>query len=506
MMTAARLFFTTFLLFVTLSCTLSAAVRKPASCSFAHVNAAVRAASPGDTVLVPAGNCNWGSNTLQVSKQINLLGAGSGNISECDETKSTCIYGTGVLLSFFTSSTHKTSAFRVSGLYLSTTASLKYGHLIEINGSGSGWRMDRNYFHHGYAENARKAMIAVNANSNYWTLYGLIDNNIFKNVYIYAAGGNSAAEHSWKSSAQWGKANALFIENNIFDGSDSTVLGVAIDSQNGGRITARYNTFKDMYIMAHSACQKSVRGARSYEIYNNEFRNAMVGSGNWGSWVDLRAGSAVIINNFVTGHWTPSNGSVKLDNRRSWFDPANLQNSQCTDKGIPAACCTGSKTGTCTGVQDGFGDCNGKSPYDTNINNPANDGKIDGYICLDQPGAGTGKIGKQTSDPIYIWGNTAGKNCLGGANKWESCTIDADCPGSTCSARTLTPNQVYLHNNRGNQPYHIVAGRDYITGKARPDWKPYTCPHPLAGLNGKCTSAPGTKGYNVRAVRAGDGL
>ncbi|HRS39911.1 MAG TPA: InlB B-repeat-containing protein, partial [Bacteroidia bacterium] len=144
----------------------------------------------------------------------------------------------------------------------------------------------------------------------------------------------------------------------------------------------------------------------------------------------------------------------------------------------------------------GFGNSDGTSIYDTNLLNSAS-GRVDGYLALDQPGAGTGPIGAQTSDPIYIWGNTSGKICLGGTNQYASCTSNSDCPSSTCSTKVTTPNNVYLHNNINNQPYHIVSGRDYFENTARPGYTKYTCPHPLAG-SGSCDSTvAGRAGYAI---------
>ena len=40
------------------------------SCLHADVQAAIDSATHGDTVLVPAGNCQWGTNTLDITKGI----------------------------------------------------------------------------------------------------------------------------------------------------------------------------------------------------------------------------------------------------------------------------------------------------------------------------------------------------------------------------------------------------------------------------------------------------
>ena len=52
-----------------------------ASCSQADVTAAISAASDGDVVIVPAGNCTWGS-TLIINKGISLQGPGNNTPKE----------------------------------------------------------------------------------------------------------------------------------------------------------------------------------------------------------------------------------------------------------------------------------------------------------------------------------------------------------------------------------------------------------------------------------------
>lgn len=49
-----------------------------ASCSRTDVEAAISAASNGDTVTIPAGTCTW-TNVLVITKAITLQGAGIGN-------------------------------------------------------------------------------------------------------------------------------------------------------------------------------------------------------------------------------------------------------------------------------------------------------------------------------------------------------------------------------------------------------------------------------------------
>src|SRR5689334_11672743 len=48
------------------------------TCSLPNAQAAYIAASPGDTVQFPAGNCTW-SSALTVSKPLTIKGAGAGS-------------------------------------------------------------------------------------------------------------------------------------------------------------------------------------------------------------------------------------------------------------------------------------------------------------------------------------------------------------------------------------------------------------------------------------------
>lgn len=431
---------------------------------YTSINTCVTNASAGDTINVTAATADWGANTLSVTKAIKLIGAGGSN---------TVITGKGPLLSINTGAPGGTFAFRLSGFKFTNPTTGSIGSLW--NG-GKGWRIDHNIFDHPQPS----ALFSFNNNNgSAWSLFGLIDNNTFNNANIGIVGDSDSAEDSWQAAAQWGTDNAVFIEDNTF--TMNTTCGVgnvnSIDHNNGARSVIRHNIFYDAYVEIHSACQTSVRGNRSTEIYDNIFRRTC---DDYAGYVNLRGGSAVITDNLVTGRWYSgggNSGKVAIDNRRSFWDVGCCAVADCTGAGVPNYCCTGVGTGTCAGW--GFGDCDGTKAVDGNASNPAHGGTVDGWPCLDQPGRGTGVIGSQASDPIYIWNNTTGKNCLGGANKFATCTVDGDCPSSTCSTETTQPNVVYLRVNTGNSPYQIVSGRDYYENTAKSGYTKYAYPHPL---------------------------
>ena len=442
-----------------------------ASCSYDDVNKAYTASSVGDTVSVPAGACDWGANYLTISKAIKLVGAGT------SEAIGTRITGTGNTywgLIRVGKSTEGKFPFEMMGFRMTTMA--KGGKtVVRIWGAGYGWRIHGNYFYRS-EPNAIINVLAADGDGSH-KLFGLFDNNTFDNIKIYVQGSSTgAANSSWTAPPQWGTDQAVFIENNMFIGPNPH-SGSRIDSFGGARLVIRYNNFNDARIEAHSACQTTVRGARSYEVYNNRF-SATDSSGGWAVALAMRAGSHVITRNVIAGVYS-ENGKVALDNRRSWFDSA------CTS---------------------GFGNADGTSEkslmYDTFNVSHAHPGKAKGLnlIPLDGIGVGTGAMGSQTIDPVYIWNNNMGRICVGGTNKYNSCSNNSDCPYSTCSKQVNTPNLVYRRNDTNYAPYHIVSGCNYFENKARPGWTPYTCPHPLAdpGRKGSCaTDVAGRSGYSL---------
>jgi hypothetical protein len=105
-----------------------------------------------------------------------------------------------------------------------------------VQGAGSGWRIHGNYFYRADTTPKTNAVLSVQATSatgQPYNMFGLIDDNIFYNVKIYmTAGSNSTAEASWTAAAQWGTANATFVENNRFYGPNPSE-GSRIDSYGG---------------------------------------------------------------------------------------------------------------------------------------------------------------------------------------------------------------------------------------------------------------------------------
>lgn len=161
--------------------------------------------------------------------------------------------------------------------------------------------------------------------------------------------------------------------------------------------------------------QGTERATRSWEIYNNTINQ--VERNMWAPFF-LRGGTGVVFNNTITGDWS-SGPAIVVDNRRTF-----------------------------EALGEG-GMCDGTSPWDGNEDST-------GYPARDQIGRSTDEwlwtdenpYPPQEHDPFYQWNNTH-----------EGSNIN-----------------VYVHNNCG---IHIQENRDYYNNVEKPNYTPYTYPHPL---------------------------
>jgi hypothetical protein len=121
-----------------------------------------------------------------------------------------------------------------------------------------------------------------------------IDNWYVNLGYGIAVNGDPAR---WNKPVTLGSADALFIEDNLFDRNRHCVT-----AGNGGVYVARYNTVKDNYqdataFDAHGLSPAWPRGTRSVEIYKNTVTNAET---RWAG-VSIRGGGGVVWGNSWTG-------------------------------------------------------------------------------------------------------------------------------------------------------------------------------------------------------------
>ena len=275
--------------------TTHAATITAASCSTADVQAAINAASDGDTVIVPNGSCTWSSG-IATTKQIKIQGQTAG------QTHLT-LSGAGTMFTI------------TPGPNFSTEIS----NIDFLPGSATG-----NYIFVGGSPTAKPPLIHHNTftipdfqlvNAIDWERYrgGVIHHNTFSSSN--PSGTQSTVIHmtdlsnanlSWTTASTLGTADTdgtrnVYIEDNTFNNTYKT----SIDCDNGMRIVVRHNTFNNSAFGCHMA-DSSTFGVRHTETYNNTFifSTTPAGGVNYplnlsNGWMDRIGGTGVFTQNVV---------------------------------------------------------------------------------------------------------------------------------------------------------------------------------------------------------------
>ena len=198
-----------------------------------------------------------------------------------------------------------------------------------------------------------------------------------------------------------------------------------IDVDDNARTIIRYNTLENSAIIHHGT-DTSGSGARSSEIYNNNFIwNPNVGGAdlppNVNGFIGIRGGTTLMHDNVISDIAGPG-----------WGDKPELQflvESPWRNSG-PYACW---KEGYPVPHQTGWGFTVGGTKRTSEV--------------------------FQDSEPIYFWNNT-------GAGNHDNPAV-VGYGADEC------------HNNPPPPDSFIQANRDYFTGRAKPGYTPYRYPHPL---------------------------
>lgn len=281
------------------------------SCSLTDVTAAYNAASAGDTVAIPAGTCTWTS-TLNVTKSIKLIGAGSSSTVISRSTTGTII---NVSLS-------TDVPVRISGIGFTFPTNKPANYMTAVRVSGTGLtqiRIDHNAFTKG------QGTLWINGQ-----VYGVADNNTFTNVNTNYWTGPGDSEWN-RATMQAGTANAFFFEDNtiiVDNGSEEKRPDAVVYIQEGSSVVVRYNTFDasgfttstrgGLTILNNHGNQGYYAGSRSFraspifECYNNTISTYRATN-----LFGVRGGSVLIYNNTITS----GAGGVtfsKLNEEEAW--------------------------------------------------------------------------------------------------------------------------------------------------------------------------------------------
>lgn len=261
------------------------------SCTFAAVKAAVDSAAAGTTINIPAGDCNWGQNQLNVNAGLYLKGAGQdktiirrvGVVSESD------------YLVAFNCSNGKVAQFSDIKLIGNANGDIHDKGLGLLNGC-----RDFKVFNSTFQSFIFSALYVGDSPNQ----RGVIYKNNFINNYNKAVG-NLGYGVVIYGGAAWpalslGSANAVFVEDNYFIGNRHNIA-----SNNGSVYVFRYNTavgteeVKDYAMADTHGYSSSPRGSRSFEIYNNNFSTNFT-AGLQRTAIGIRGGDGVIFNNTAT--------------------------------------------------------------------------------------------------------------------------------------------------------------------------------------------------------------
>jgi hypothetical protein len=432
------------------------------SCEFEHVRAAVNstahaALAHGDTVIVGAGTCawgtsngSWGSRTILVTKNIVLQGQGIGStVINYDVPSGT---GDTAVLDWTLASGNSP---RLTGFTFGQTGTQQtFNGALAFRGTSSTFRMDNNRF--------------LNPNLRSFTftgcIYGVIDSNTFDlndtaSPFKYGGptcDGSTRGDGPWAIGPQLGTANALYYENNTINAiTDGTIGTYSQDVDSGGRMVIRYNTFNNGWTQGHAMQSPRTRGTRMREVYRNTYNWDGASAPAHGD--DFRTGTGIFWGNTLDSQYTGGFVSLHYDRKPGgtdmgavWQECGKLTVSSLTWSGGTATATTGSahnysSTGATVGGQIRISGANeagfnglqtitvtSGTTFTYSIADPGaatatgtivsssdwdENSDSDGYRCLDQPGAGDGDLMESSStptptdqnqalEPIYAFANT----------------------------------------------------------------------------------------------------
>jgi hypothetical protein len=514
-----------------------AAIINASSVSFAAVSAAVGSASPGDTVIIPAGTASWQS-TLTIPSGITLQGAttvsgdhttGSWTANDLtvirDSVPISGAAGNAVLITF---NCPAGQSGRITGITFnagSRTTRPNTGGIV-LNGWSTSMRIDHCNF---------SGLTATNLNVEGGTR-GVIDHCIFNQTDFVAAiffenGGDQYGDLSWTQPTGFGTSDFMFVEDCYFAANNPSVQNAGgLDCYKGGKYVVRYSTFSNAKPNTHGTDSPGrLRSSRAIEIYNNVLNWA---PGNAPTGGQLRGGCALIHDNAYTNYQSGMGLRVYREFGTFAFPAADGtsgwdQNSDASGNAVAAG-------------QPGYlfftGTHNGASGAAVLSDSKANFPNLSGYVIRNMGDNHKFKwnsyVASNTATTVTLNPTSNGNPINNAAYTWNSGDvyeirkvlialdqpgrgvgdlIAGDAPnmkisGGPNSGRVAWPRQalepVYGWNNtnNGSGNMHIgigsygeptlTAGVDFYDGTAMPGYTPYQYPHPLVSGPAAAPQAP----------------
>jgi hypothetical protein len=278
----------------------------------ADVQAAIAAASPGDTVRVPAGSATW-AYQLVITKGILLMGAGIGN------TVITSNYAGGYgdsdsnfLIVYKPSDPAANDPFRLAGFEFDMGAHSSFLKLSNWSYTNiiTKVRIDHNKVY-GIDNGGNWPYVIY----NYGNCYGVADNNDFSGGYFRWFG----MDANWTYlTFDFGTADNFYVEDNVISVPGWSNIAYA---ERGARYCFRDNvvsnasTTMPMFFDMHGNQAASGLGTMGAEVYDNILNCSPAANGQLN---DQRGGKALFYNNTIN-----ATGSAWPKIREDYLDSDN---------------------------------------------------------------------------------------------------------------------------------------------------------------------------------------
>ncbi len=312
-----------------------------ASCNYSDVNAVINGpkhtAVNGDTIVIPAGTCTWTNGISRSGVGITIKGQGTPNTGPSTTGAGT---STTILIQNTNSSLFAFSGvpygqlMRYSMMYLEPQSGATSEAVpIETEGTCTSngcpnIRVDNVTFDPAYNNDpANSDTVSVN-------MFGVYDHDTFQgpgtgvgpaSVQISFdawQGIGSNGDESFAAPDSTGTAQALFQENNLYNGARGSENDVGFSGLGGDRYVNRYNISNNTpgtgFFSDHgTAWTGRDRGSRQKEIYRNQINcSSSVGSCGGGNF--LSGTGYVFDNTFASSGTGFFNQYMSIDSPRRW--------------------------------------------------------------------------------------------------------------------------------------------------------------------------------------------
>lgn len=272
-----------------------------ASASAAHVQAAVDAASGGQSVCIPDGSATWtaGQSVTITGKGITLRAHNRGMVTITHSA------GNADLITIVKDAAHSTVIDGIN--FVRGTGGGSAARYINITGASS----NKIAIIHHCSFQAHSALVHIlRCISNGFLFYSnTVTAPTYHDLGVIQINPNSAGTAEWAAAHTLGTADTngtanCYFEDNTFTGC----LQQSVDGSNGARIVFRHNTMIDSACVIHGFDTDPFGGARHFEFYDNTFTR-VTNAHPINRWLYIRGATGVITDNVFDRADSPDGSS-----------------------------------------------------------------------------------------------------------------------------------------------------------------------------------------------------